>query len=89
MEIKKNNEPEEIYTKTLLENTPFLIIHNPEKKIAFGVFGQYKITKDFDNPDDVKNELLNITWENIINVMACIYEMLKYQEVNRLNSKTE
>ena len=65
MEIKKNNQAEELFEKIQVDNTPFLIIYNKEQKIAFGVFGQYKITKDFDNPDDVRNELTNMTWNKI------------------------
>jgi len=79
MEITKNENPTEIYSKTPVENTPFLIIYNEEQKIAFGVFGQYKITKDFNNPEEVKDELTNMTWDKIITVMSLVYEMLKSQ----------
>jgi hypothetical protein len=79
MEIKKNENPTEIFSKTPVENTPFLVIHNEEQKIAFGVFGQYRITKDFNNPEEVKDELTNMTWDKIITVMSLVYEMLKSQ----------
>lgn len=79
MEIEKNENPEEIFSKTQIENTPFLIIHNKQQNIAFGVFGKYKITKDYNNPDDVKNELTEFTWDKIITVMTLIHEMLKNQ----------
>ena len=79
MEIKKNNQAEELFEKIQVDNTPFLIIYNKEQKIAFGVFGQYKITKDFDNTDDVRKELTNMTWDKIITVMSLVYEMLKSQ----------
>ena len=73
--------------KIQVDNTPFLIIYNKEQKIAFGVFGQYKITKDFDNPDDVRNELTNMTWNKIITVMSLVYEMLKSQKQPNTESK--
>lgn len=77
--VKKNENPTEIFSKMPIENTPFLIIYNEEQKIAFGVFGQYKITKDFENPDDVRNELTNMTWDKIITVMSLVYQMLESQ----------
>lgn len=79
LQVKKNENPTEIFSKMPIENTPFLIIYNEEQKIAFGVFGQYKITKDFDNTDDVRKELTNMTWDKIITVMSLVYEMLKSQ----------
>ena len=79
MEIKRNENPEEIFSKEQIKDTPFLVIYNAEKKLAFGVFGQYKITKDFDNTDDVRKELTNMTWNKIITVMSLVYEMLKSQ----------
>ena len=79
MEIKKNFQAEELFEKIQVDNTPFLIIYNKEQKIAFGVFGKYKITKDFDNTDDVRKELTNMTWDKIITVMSLVYEMLKSQ----------
>lgn len=87
MEIKRNENPEEIFTKEQIKDTPFLVIYNPDKKLAFGVFGQYRITKDFENPEEVKNELTNMTWDKIITVMALVYEMLKSQE--KAQNKTE
>ena len=79
MEIEKNENPEELFSKTQIENTPFLIIHNKEKNIAFGVFGKYKITRDYNNPEEVKNELTDFTWDKIITVMTLVHEMLKNQ----------
>lgn len=84
--IKKNENPTEIFSKTPIENTPFLIIYNEEQKIAFGVFGKYKITKDFDNPEDVKNELSNMTWDKIITVMTLVTEMLRSQNESQNKS---
>lgn len=80
MEIKRNENPQEIFTKEQIKDTPFLVIYNPDKKLAFGVFGQYRITKDFENPEEVKNELTIMTWDKIITVMSLVYEMLKSQE---------
>ena len=87
MIIKKHEKPEEIFSKEQIKDTPFLVIYNPDKKIAFGVFGQFKITKDFENPEDVKNELSNMTWDKIITVMTLVYEMLKSQSKSLI--KTE
>ena len=79
MEIVKNENATELFTKTQIENTPFLIIHNKDKNIAFGVFGKYKITRDYNNPVEVKNELTEFTWDKIITVMTLVHEMLKDQ----------
>lgn len=87
MEIKRNENPEEIFTKEQIKDTPFLVIYNPDKNLAFGVFGQYRITKDFQNPEDVKNELTNMTWDKIITVMSLVYEMLKSQEKSQYKSE--
>ena len=64
-----------------------MVIYNPDKKLAFGVFGQYRITKDFENPEEVKNELTNMTWDKIITVMSLVYEMLKSQEKTQAKTK--
>lgn len=87
MEIRRNQNPEEIFSKEQIKDTPFLVIYNPDKKLAFGVFGQYRITKDFENPEDVKNELTNMTWDKIITVMSLVYEMLKSQEKSQSKSE--
>lgn len=87
MEIVKNENATELFTKTQIENTPFLIIHNKEKNIAFGVFGKYKITRDYNNPDEVKNELTEFTWDKIITIMSLVYDLLKNQEIETHKSK--
>ena len=87
MEIKKNNQAEELFEKIQVDNTPFLIIYNKEQKIAFGVFGKYNITKDFNNPDEVKDELSNMTWDKIITVISLVYEMLNSQNLPNTEEK--
>lgn len=86
MNVEKNNPAaEELFSKTPIADTPFMIIHNKEKNIAFGVFGKYKITKDYQKPDQVENELTKMTWDKIITVMTLVHEMLKTQ--SELNTK--
>lgn len=81
MEIVKNENATELFTKTQIENTPFLIIHNKEKNIAFGVFGRYKITRDYNKPEEVESELTKFTWDKIITVMTLVHEMLKNESI--------
>lgn len=83
MEIVKNAKPEELFTKTQIENSPFMIIHNKEKNIAFGVFGKYKITRDYTKPEQVEDELTKFTWDKIITVMTLVHEMLKNQTIEQ------
>ena len=87
LQVKKNPNPTEIFSKMPIENTPFMVIYNEEQKIAFGVFGKYKITKDFNKPDEVKDELTNMTWDKIITVMSLVYDMLKSQNLPNTEEK--
>lgn len=83
MEIIKNSNPEELFTHKQIPDTPFIIVHNKEKNIAFGAFGKYKITRDYNNPDEVENELTKFTWDKIITVMSLVYELLKNQTIEQ------
>lgn len=62
------------YSETIkyheVENTPFTIVENEEE--IFGVLGNYRITEIRDKKDiEILNEeLKEITWNRIIQVMA-------------------
>lgn len=71
-----NEKATEIIKMEEIKNTPFLLIHETEKNIFFGVFGPYKITENKTNKDEVINELTPITYDTIIKVVSCIIHKL-------------
>jgi len=76
MTIVKNEQEEttELFTKTEVENTPFIIITMNGK--SFGTFGQYRITEEYHTIEQVKTELEKITWNRIIQISSLIVEIL-------------
>lgn len=68
----KQNSNYELFEKIEIEDTPFSIIIDNEKKRCFGVMGNYKITNDMGEPSEVRKELKKITWNRIIQVILIL-----------------
>lgn len=78
---KKNNSNSnyELFEKLELDNTPFTVISDNEKKIHFGVMGMYRITHDKEDVNEVVKELEEITWNRIMQVILILTEINKKQ----------
>jgi hypothetical protein len=83
------NQLEELIKRTELEGTPFQIISTNGKH--FGVMGNYKMTEDYDYFEEAAEEVVKMTWKNLINMMIVINDFTKSQptlkEAHELNEK--
>ena len=73
VELGPNEQAEELVKRTPVKDTPFTVIETDGK--VFGVMGKYRLTEPYEisevNHIKVVNELLDITWNRIIQVMPC------------------
>lgn len=74
MTVDKNEKSEELIKRKEMENSPFWIITVNNK--SFGTLGQYKITEDYNTPEQVESTLKELTWNNIVKIMTIIHEIL-------------
>lgn len=74
-----NNEygNEELIKREQIKDTPFTIITT--EKNSFGVMGEYRVTEELKNVEEVKKELEKITWNRIIQVMMILGEIKEKQ----------
>lgn len=74
-----------------IEKTPFTIVTDEEKKICFGVLGNYRVTdkEEQGNEPKIQEKLKKVNWENIVQVISIITELtikkMKENEVQRQN----
>ena len=87
----------EIDSKDFSNNTELLqretIIDSPFSMIGaegkwFGVMGQYRVTEDYENKKELKEELQKITWNRIVQVMLILQET-KPEIDKEFNNKKE
>lgn len=72
---KKNEKAKELIEREEIKNTPFTIIKTKGK--CFGVLGQHRITEEFSTKEEVKEDLREITWNRITQVLMIVIEKLK------------
>lgn len=63
-------ENTQIINRKEVENTPFVIVTTDQGSIA--VMGSYRLTEWKKTEEEAENEIIAITWNNIIKVMSCI-----------------
>ena len=61
-----------------IKNTPFTIVK--EDKNYFGIIGNHRITESYNNKEELKKDLTEITWDRIVQVVWAIAE--KYKNIN-------
>lgn len=61
-----------------VEGTPFTIVR--EEKNYFGIIGEHRITENYDNEKEIRNELVKITWDRIIQVIWAVSN--KFNKIN-------
>ena len=65
-----------------VEETPFTIIKG-ENDLYFGVCGDIRVTKLYENKEELRDELKNnFSWERITNVIVAIAKRVKKIEEN-------
>lgn len=82
----KNEEAEELIKRTEVENSPFEIIQVEDR--VFGIMGKYRVTEPYEDTEEnllkVKDELHEITWNRLIQVVAIMLENRnKIDELNK------
>lgn len=74
----KNSGKKQLIKKEEIKNSPFTII--TIEKESFGVMGEYRVTQKYKTKKEVKEELENITWNRIVQVMLILTETIKKQQ---------
>ena len=81
-EIEKNSNATELFEKEEIEGTPFRVIHDTEKDIYFGIFGNYKVTNDYKTKEEIVSKLTPVTYDNIITLCSVIFDTLSKSTLN-------
>lgn len=60
-----------------IDKTPFTIVTDEEKKVCFGVLGNYRVTdqEKQGNEPKIREKLKKVNWENIVQVISIITEL--------------
>ena len=69
----------------VLENTPFGIVTIEGK--SFGVIGQNRITEEYEDIEKLKEDLMKIDWNKIVNVIWNVCDL--YWKGKMINDKTQ
>jgi lipopolysaccharide assembly outer membrane protein LptD (OstA) len=78
---------EELIQRLQVPESPFTVITAEGK--SFGVMGEYRITEDYDDKEDVRNELEKITWNRMVQVFMILQEVTKDKEFKELVNKSK
>ena len=79
-----NNQSSEIIKFEVVENSPFTIAEQNEE--YFGILGTHRITDNYEDKEKLKKDLLEITWDRIIQVIWAVAE--KYKDIEQLTKQT-
>ena len=71
-EANNTDSNSEIIKRKDIKNSPFIII--TVEKGSFGTMGKYRITEIYETPEEVEEELKEITWNRIIQVIQLLTE---------------
>ena len=61
-----------------IEGTPFTIVKQDEK--YYGLIGNHRITDEWTNIDELKEDLLKVSWDRITQVIWAVVEKFKHNE---------
>lgn len=80
------NQSADLVRRVEIENSPFVAVEleSEEGKFCIGMMGSHKVTEKFKTIEEVKNELLNITWNRVVQVIII---SLNSPHINPLISK--
>lgn len=73
VEKQTRQKSSELVKRKIVEDSPFTIITVDGK--SFGVMGEYRVTENKNKVEEVEEELKNITWNRIIQVMMILEEI--------------
>ena len=61
-------------TRQDVDNSPFVVIGNDENGWV-GTMGKYRLTEEFETLDECKEDLKEITWNRIVQVLVLINQI--------------
>jgi hypothetical protein len=69
------NESYSNYEFTNIENSPFTIVRQENK--YYGVIGNHRLTEEYSNLEELREDLLKITWDRLTQVIWAVVEKFK------------
>ena len=73
-DFTKNEENEKMIERTELENSPFIVVTTEEG--SFGTLGKYRLTEVYKDKQKCIDEMHDITWNRIIQVVSLVNQIL-------------
>ena len=73
--VDQPNNNELNYEFTNIEDSPFTIVRQDDK--YYGVIGNHRLTDSYDNLEDLKEDLLEISWNRLTQVIWAVVEKFK------------
>lgn len=61
-----------------IENSPFTIVKHENE--YYGVIGNHRLTESYENKEELKEELLKITWDRLLQVIWAVNEKFNEQK---------
>ena len=84
MDSKKSGE--ELVKRERIDNSPFEVV--TVDGYSFGAMGDYRVTEKCNSIEEVKEELSEITWNRVIQVVMILQEIKeKMSKLNKKNKK--
>ncbi len=85
--VKEGTEKGQVEVKTKqIEGTPFIVIE--ESGGFYGVMGKYRLTEKKENLEEVKKEITEMSWNNIVKIMMIINDInVSIKEINETETK--
>ena len=75
---EQTNKPYGNLEFTNIEGTPFTIVKQDEK--YYGLIGNHRITEEWENLEELKEDLLKVSWDRITQVIWAVVEKFKFNE---------
>lgn len=79
-----NVEQEELISRTEVKDSPFMIIGmdpaETGEKIYFGALGKFRLTENMGSEAEVAQDLKQLTWNRLIQVMTLVFDSLNDEE---------
>lgn len=72
---QQTNESYSNYEFTNIENSPFTIVRQEDK--YYGVIGNHRLTEEYSNLEELREDLLKITWDRLTQVIWAVVEKFK------------
>lgn len=69
---QNSNSNTELYERTHIKDTPFVVIRDTQRALSWGVMGKYRMTEEYIDHLQCIEDLTKITWNRIIQVLICL-----------------